>query len=81
MNPVHPTLNAFLARDRQEALLQEVAHHRLMRAARVAPEESRLQRCTRRIRLARPPFIRATGSQTTEAPAGKGEGINGRAAA
>jgi hypothetical protein len=81
MNPVHPTLIAFLARDRHEALRQEAAHQRLMRAARAAQEESRLQRCTRRIRMARQILTPAPGSQTTEGLAGKGEGSNGRAAA
>jgi hypothetical protein len=78
MIPVHPTLMAFLARERYESLLEEANHHRLLREAR---QEGRGQRHAASISLTGHTLDLPSWPAARTEPAGGDEGGNSSAAA
>ena len=77
----HPTLIAFLARDRQDALLRQAEQHRLIREARATHKESRLRQSIARISLAWHTISIRSGLGTQPGPAEQEEGDDSSAAA
>jgi hypothetical protein len=79
----HPTLTGDLARDRQDTLLREADHDRLVRAASATRPASRPRTLVARIPLAwHPSSIRSWWDRQPEpGPAEKEEGDDGSVAA